>query len=251
MSNPASILGKRLSVQGVSKSYGSQLALDNVSLQINAGEFVALLGPNGAGKSTLFQLLTGLFLPDHGSIDIDGKSLTLDATSALANLGIVFQQITLDLDLTVKRNLKFHCDLHGVENATLHIKEGVQNFGLQTELDKACRALSGGNRRKVELVRSLLHGPSILLMDEATVGLDPASRETLLKEVRRLCKDQGLSVLWATHLVDEAADADQVVILHKGRVLKDGSPGSIIESTGSADLLSAFLSLTEVAKESD
>lgn len=238
----------RLSVKGVSKAYGAQLALDDISLQINAGEFVALLGPNGAGKSTLFQLLCGLFLADSGSIHIDGEDLQHNAISALAKLGIVFQQITLDLDLTVKRNLKFHCDLYGVEAASTKITDGINRFGLQAEADKACRTLSGGNRRKVELVRSLLHRPGILLMDEATVGLDPASRDALLKEVRGLCKEQGLSVFWATHLVDEAAHADRVVILHQGQILQQGSPQSIIKSTGKPDLLGAFLGLTETTK---
>lgn len=245
MSQPIEPSGECLSFNNVVKSYGSQLALDDVSLQIRRGEFVALLGPNGAGKSTLFQLLSGLFLPDSGSIQIDGQNLHTSTISALGKLGIVFQQITLDLDLTVNRNLKSHCDLYGVDDAPAKIAKGICRFELQAATNKSCRTLSGGNRRKVELIRSLLHEPSILLMDEATVGLDPASRDTLLKEVRSLCKEQGLSVLWATHLVDEASDADRVVILHKGRILQQGAPQSIIESTGAKDLLGAFLGLTQ------
>lgn len=234
-----------LSVNNVVKSYGSELALDDVSLQVNRGEFVAILGPNGAGKSTLFQLLSGLFLPDSGSVHIDGQDLQTSTITALAKLGIVFQQITLDLDLSVNRNLKFHCDLYGIDGASAKIAEGIHRFELQAAANKRCRTLSGGNRRKVELIRSLLHSPSILLMDEATVGLDPASRDTLLKEVNGLCKEQGLAVLWATHLVDEAVNADRVVILHKGRVIQQGTAQSIMESTGKPDLLSAFLGLTE------
>ncbi len=244
MNDPSTPSDERLSVKGVSKSYGKQIALDDVSLQISGGEFVVLLGPNGAGKSTLFQLLSGLFLPDEGSIHIDGQDLQHNTITALAKLGIVFQQITLDLDLSVNRNLKFHCDLYGVEQAKSKITDGINRFELHDVQNKTCRTLSGGNRRKVELIRSLLHHPSILLMDEATVGLDPASRESLLQEVHKLCKEQGLSVVWATHLVDEAAYVDKVIILHQGKVLQQGSPQSIIEASGQDDLLSAFLGLT-------
>ncbi|MCB1756118.1 MAG: ATP-binding cassette domain-containing protein [Gammaproteobacteria bacterium] len=234
----------KLKVSQVSKYYGDLCALDKVDLYVDEGEFVALLGPNGAGKSTLFQLLTGLFVPDNGDILINQQSLSGNATQALASLGVVFQQITLDLDLTVMRNLLFHCGLHGIARPKKRIHLALQRGGLLSSASKPCRALSGGNRRKVELARSLLHYPSILLMDEPTVGLDPASRESLVAYVRSLCRDEGLAVLWATHLVDEADDADRVYILDKGRVLQQGSPETIVASAGASDLLSAFLKMT-------
>ncbi len=237
-------LDTRLSVSQVEKYYGKLCALDAIDLHINAGEFVALLGPNGAGKSTLFHLLSGLFLPDAGTIDIDGKNLTSKPIYALARLGIVFQQITLDLDLSVRRNLFFHCDLHGLENIDNKIQDSLSRSGLLDSSNIPCRSLSGGNRRKVELARSLLHKPSILLMDEATVGLDPASRHALVAQVKRLCRDEGLSVLWATHLVDEVSDADRVYILDSGKVLQHGTPQEIIENTGTQNLLESFLALT-------
>lgn len=232
-----------LDVGGASKAYGNVQALKNVDLLVRSGEFVALLGPNGAGKTTLFQLLSGLFVPDAGRIRIEGRDLGDDGPQALAALGIVFQQPTLDQDLTVTANLVFHARLHGMgASAKERIAEELARMGLQEVAANPARALSGGNRRKVELARALLHEPRILLMDEATVGLDPASRSSLLQHVHELCGARGLAVLWATHLVDEAENADRVVVLHRGEVLRDGPPAEVV---GSADSLSqAFLTLT-------
>lgn len=238
-------LNSGLHVRQLKKSYGSVEALKGVDIHVDDGEFVVLLGPNGAGKSTLFQLLSGLYSPDSGSIVIDGRDLTDHAIYGLARMGIVFQQITLDLDLTVKRNLLFHCDLHGVVDARKRIESELDRFGLSDTLNTPCRALSGGNRRKIELARSLLHSPSILMMDEATVGLDPGSRHALVNHVGSLCHENGLSVLWATHLVDEAADADRVYILDQGVLLEHGSPTDIVQRTKTETLLDAFLLLTE------
>lgn len=234
----------RLQVSDLVKSYGKVRALKGIDLHVDAGEFVALLGPNGAGKSTLFQLLSGLFVADSGLIHIDGRDLRDDPTGALAKLGIVFQQITLDMDLSVRRNLLFHCDMQGMHDSRVKITDGLKRMGLDGNADSPARALSGGNRRKVELIRALLHEPSILLMDEATVGLDPASRSDLVRDVRALCREQGLAVLWATHLVEEVEQADRVYILNQGEMLATGSPGDIVEQTGKANLLDAFLSLT-------
>lgn len=234
-----------LRVDSVSKSYGALKALDAVSLGVARGEFVALLGPNGAGKSTLFQLLTGLFVPDAGRIEIDGHDLRHQGSQALAALGIVFQQTTLDLDLTVRANLRFHARLHGMGAAARgRIEAELERIGLQEQANSPVRALSGGNRRKVEVARALLHQPALLLMDEPTVGLDPASRQALLEYVHELCAGRGLGVLWATHLVDEVEDADRVILLHKGHRLAAAPPVSLCEQAGTANLAGAFLTLT-------
>lgn len=235
-----------LEVSEVSKSYGALKALDAVSLTLRPGEFVALLGPNGAGKSTLFQLLSGLFVADGGRIAIAGHDIRGNPVAALAQIGIVFQQATLDLDLGVGANLRFHARLHGIERSERRqrIDTALSRYGLGDQRDKPCRALSGGNRRKVELARALLHRPRLLLMDEATVGLDPASRRQLLDDVHRLCVDQGLTALWATHLVDEAEHADRVLVLHQGKLLCEGTPTMLLEQTGEQRLADAFLSLT-------
>ena len=183
-----------LQVEGASKSYGALKALDDVTLGVGPGEFVALLGPNGAGKTTLFQILTGLFVADRGRIVIDGLDIRRHLVTALARLGVVFQQPTLDLDLTVEANLRFHARLHGLPRgrATARMADELARIGLAGEEGRACRALSGGNRRKVELARALLHEPRVLVLDEPTVGLDPASRRSLLAHVRALCRDRGL-----------------------------------------------------------
>lgn len=241
-----------LEVLKVRKSYGKQAALDGASILVEAGEFVALLGPNGAGKTTLFQLLSGLFVADEGSIRVAGCDYRNSPVEALAQLGIVFQQPTLDLDLTVRANLMFHARLHGLgSKGKLLIDESLQRFGITDHANKPCRSLSGGNRRKVELARALLHKPSVLLMDEATVGLDPASRRQLLNEVHGLCASEGLAVLWSTHLVDEADRADRVVVLHQGKVLGEGTGESLRQKEGTETLADAFLQMTGVEKTNE
>jgi ABC-2 type transport system ATP-binding protein len=235
-----------LQVEDARKSYGSVKALDGVSLALGTGEFVALLGPNGAGKSTLFQLLTGLFVPDGGRIAIDGLDIRRHLVGALARLGVVFQQTTLDLDLTVAANLRFHARLHGLDHrrAAARIGEELERVGLAGEGDHLCRTLSGGNRRKVELARALVHEPKVLIMDEPTVGLDPASRRSLLEHVRTLCREREIGVLWATHLVDEAEAATRVLVLHRGRLVAEGRPAELVGKTGQATLANAFIELT-------
>ncbi len=235
-----------LQVSNAEKAYGEKLALDGVSFDIPAGHFVALLGLNGAGKTTLFQLLTGLFAADSGSITIDGFDIAREPVAVLARLGVVFQQPTLDLDMSVGANLRFHASLRGIRGAdrTQRIAKELDRAGLAAEDKRLCRELSGGNRRKVELARALLGNPSLLLMDEATVGLDPASRQTLISEVRSLCTERNTAVLWSTHLVDEAETADAVIVLHQGRILKYGPPAEIISAAGADTLANAFAALT-------
>jgi ABC-2 type transport system ATP-binding protein len=208
-----------LEAQDLHKSYGGRPALRGVSLRLHAGEMVVLLGPNGAGKSSLMQLLTGLFTPDQGRIYVLGHDLRAHAARALAGLGVVFQQSALDLDLSVRANLLFHTDLHGLPRrvAEDRINEGLTRMRLESETNTVVRSLSGGSRRKVELVRALLHEPRVLLMDEATVGLDAASRSDLLTAVRQLTTEGRTGVLWATHLQDETRVADRLLYLDSGQ----------------------------------
>lgn len=235
-----------VSVEGVVKSYGSLRALDNIDLHVGAAEFVALLGLNGAGKSTLIQLLTGLFVPDTGTIFVNGFEMRRNPASCLKGLGIVFQEPTLDLDLPVSSSMYFHAGLHGMNrgHARKRMHEEIDRLGLSDMIGTIGRRLSGGNRRRVELARALMHDPCVLLLDEPTVGLDPAVRRDLLNYVLQLCKERRLGVLWATHLVEEAERADRVVILHRGRVVESAAPGILMRKAGASTLSDAFLGLT-------
>ncbi len=234
-----------LEARAVRKAYGARPALKGVDLAVHAGEFVALLGPNGAGKSTLFQLLTGLFDADAGELRVCGEDMRRTPVRALGRIGVVFQQMTLDLDLSVEANLVFHARLHGIGGAEsrARIADVLARVGLAERRADRVRELSGGNRRKVELARALLHRPAVLLMDEATVGLDPASRRHLLDEVLAL-RAAGVGVLWATHLVDEAEAADRVLVLHRGELLAAGPPAGLTAAAQCASLSEAFLKLT-------
>ena len=226
-----------LLASGLTKHYGQRPALKGVDLALRPGELVALLGPNGAGKSTLLQLLTGLFTPDSGRIEIQGHDMAQHPSRALAGLGVVFQQSALDLDLSVRANLRFHTDLHGLPRHVVdqRIDAALTRVGLHAVARASVRSLSGGNRRKVELVRALLHNPRVLLMDEATVGLDPASREQMMTHVMDLCATQRMAVLWATHLIEEARVAQRLVLLHQGSVQFDGSTADFTAASASGD----------------
>ena len=235
-----------LSTRGLTKRYGTRTAIESLDLELGAGEFVVLLGPNGAGKSTLFQLLTGLFAADAGEVFVAGHCLRRQAARALGHIGVVFQQSALDLDLSVLRNLLFHADLHGLPRrlANERIAAGCQRLGIAADLPRKARELSGGNRRKVELVRALLHRPAVLLMDEATVGLDPASRRDLLDALHQDVRERGTCVLWATHWVQEAEGADRVLVLHQGELLADGTPAAVRAALGGSSLEAGFIART-------
>ncbi len=235
-----------LSMQGLVKRYGSRVALNGLDLRLPAGQWVALLGPNGAGKSTLFQVLTGLFAADAGTVHLAGFSLRSQPVRALAHLGVVFQQMSLDLDLSVAHNLRFHADLHGLNGAVARerIAAGCAAMGLTNDVSRKVRELSGGTRRKVELVRALLHQPAVLLLDEPTVGLDPKSRQDMLRATRADVQQRSTCVLWATHLVEEAEAADRVLVLHKGKLLADGAPAAVASELGGGTLEQAFIHAT-------
>jgi ABC-2 type transport system ATP-binding protein len=235
-----------LLVRNVSHRFGETLALDGVSLSIPRGKFVMLLGLNGAGKSTLFALVTRLYDNVTGEIRIFGYDVRRRASAALQRLGVVFQSRTLDLDLSLKQNLLYHCALHGIRGreARKRTARALEIVGLGDRAREKVRNLSGGQARRVEIARSLLHRPALLLLDEPTVGLDIGSRESVIGIVRSLVESEGLGVLWATHLFDEVQTTDLMVILHKGRILYTGSVPGLLAQTGTETVSDAFRQLT-------
>jgi ABC-2 type transport system ATP-binding protein len=232
-----------LQVSNLNFSYGAKPALKDVSFALEPGVFCALLGPNGAGKSTLFALLTRLLVAPAGQIEIAGHDLKASPRAALARLGIVFQQTTLDLDLTVRQNLSYFAALHGVSGAEARkrIDRALSRLGMLERAEEKARILNGGHRRRTEIARALIHNPSVLLLDEPTVGLDAAARAAITDHVHQLTAE-GTTILWATHLTDEVGPEDRLVILHRAQVLADGIAQEI---SGEASLKDRFLSMTE------
>ena len=235
-----------LAVEGVSHSYGERMALRDVSLIVPRGGFVALLGLNGAGKTTLFSLITRLFDTRHGRISVQGFDVSRQPSAALAELGVVFQARTLDLDISLRDNLLYHAALHGMGSRRARARAAavLGDVGLSDRARDKARQLSGGQMRRIEIARALMHEPSVLVLDEPTVGLDVASKAAIVDQVRRLSRTQGVSVLWATHLLDEIEPGDRVVVLHQGKVLASGEMSEIIAAAGAVDLRSAFGALT-------
>jgi ABC-2 type transport system ATP-binding protein len=235
-----------LCVDGLSHRFGNRVVLDGVAFTLAPGDFTVLLGPNGAGKTTLFALITRLYHASQGRIAVFGRNFIDAPSAALARMGVVFQQPTLDLDLTVQQNLLYHAALHGIPRraALTQALAELEHVGMSERRHDRVRALSGGQRRRVELARALLHEPDLLLLDEPTAGLDIESRGFLLAHVRRLCAERRLAVLWATHLIDEAGDWARVVVLHKGRILADGPVRQVVAEHGEETLGRTFEQLT-------
>jgi ABC-2 type transport system ATP-binding protein len=239
-----------LEVSGLSHSFGQRKALDEVGFTIAPGSFTVLLGQNGAGKTTLFSLITRLYSNKSGSIRIFGIDVRARPSRALAALGVVFQQRTIDLDLTVMQNLLYAAGLQGIARAEAKRRAVAElaRFEITERARDKVRQLSGGQMRRIEIARALLHRPKLLLLDEPTVGLDIGSRQAILDHVRRLCTEQGLGVLWATHLIDEVGAKDQVILLHQGRILAEGDGASICAQAETRDLRGAFTKLTAGAR---
>ncbi|MEE9339410.1 MAG: ABC transporter ATP-binding protein [Methylococcaceae bacterium] len=247
MSGDNSNQSASLEVENLSFSYGRKKALDQVSFSIDPSECTILLGPNGAGKSTLFSLITRLYDSQGGKIKLCGFDVKKQTRQALSRLGVVFQQTTLDMDLTVMQNLYYHSALHGMGRklAKQRIQEELERLNMYERRSERVRQLNGGHKRRVEIARALLHKPSLLLLDEPTVGLDVSSRQSIVEHVHRLVSDYDLAVLWATHLIDEIYPEDQLIMLHQGKIKEKGSVDAVLKATNTSLVTEAFKQITQ------
>ncbi len=209
-----------LQVKNISKSFGKLKVLNNVSFDVSEGEYLALIGKNGAGKTTLLNLLLGLSYPDSGSINFFGKTLENNLTYILSKIGIVFQQHTLDFDLSVIKNLIFYADVHGMKRSISRpkIDELLIKFDLKDFENYKARNLSGGMKRRLEISRALLKDPKILILDEATSGLDPNAREKILFDLKKLSDENKITILTITHLESEIKDANRILKFENGMI---------------------------------
>lgn len=213
-------------IDGLSKSFGQVKAVNDISFRVKEGELFAFLGLNGAGKSTTISIICGLLNKDSGHVSVAGSEVDKDTDRVKRSLGVVFQSSALDKDLTVKDNLKYRAALYGIVGKAFDAKyaELAAMLDFERLSSRTLSKLSGGERRRVDIARALLHDPRILVLDEPTTGLDPQSRKTLWLALDRLRKERGMTVFLTTHYMEEAADADYVVILEKGKIAAEGTP---------------------------
>lgn len=239
-------MSSALKLDNISYKYNKDLVLKNIDLEIKQSSFFVLLGLNGAGKSTIFALITRLLSLQEGSISINGFDLKY-YQKALKNIGIVFQEPTLDLDLTVKQNLFFYGSLQGLsfKQTMQSVDSEIDKLELREKLDITVRDLNGGHRRRVEILRALINNPKILLLDEATVGLDVKARFDILNYIREIIKERGISVLWITHLFDEVESNDDIAIIKNGKIIENGVMNEIMTKYEKDSLPELFKYLTK------
>ncbi|MBE6644480.1 MAG: ABC transporter ATP-binding protein [Ruminococcaceae bacterium] len=215
-----------IEIKNLSKSFGNIKAVQNLSFSVRAGELFAFLGVNGAGKSTTINIMCGHLSKDDGKIYIDGKDLDLNANDAKCGLGVVFQNSVLDSALSVYDNLESRASLYGIfgEEFTKKLNELSSLLDFGNLLHRPVGKLSGGQRRRIDIARALLHDPKILFLDEPTTGLDPQTRKMLWKVISSLQKTKNMTVFLTTHYMEEAAEADYVVIIDGGKIAAEGTP---------------------------
>ncbi len=229
-----------IEVENLTKYYkgAKTSAVDGISFSVAAGEFFTLLGPNGAGKTTTISILTTTLNPTSGTARIAGHDIRRAASEVRQNIGIIFQQPSLDFNLTAEENVRFHAVLYGLYPfrptfSTMpraykqQVSELAALLGLEKDMGQAVKKFSGGMRRKLEIIRSLLHKPGVLFLDEPTAGLDPVSRRTLWEYLRQVRRERGTTIFLTTHYLEEAEEADQTCIINHGRIVAHGSPEQV------------------------
>jgi ABC-2 type transport system ATP-binding protein len=223
-----------IQVQNLTHRYGDRVALSNVSFQVNKGEIFGLLGPNGGGKSTLFRILSTMMAPTSGTVSVAGHDVVRDSAAVRRMVGVVFQSQSLDKALTVEENLRAQGHLHGLSGALLRqgMEAAMEKLSIKDRRKDVVETLSGGLRRRVEIAKALLHKPQVLIMDEASTGLDPAARRDLSRHVQALRKEEGVTILLTSHILEEADRCDRLVLLHEGKMVAEGSPTDLRSSIG-------------------
>ena len=229
-------------LESVDFSYGKKPVLKNFSLSIKGEGFTALLGANGAGKSTTFNLISGILMADSGTVKIGGVYANDRKQRHTAKMGFVFQENTLDLELSVQQNIRYFAGLYGLKNYQSRSEELLKEFGLWEQRADKTASLNGGHRRRLEIARALLPNPEILILYEPTSGLDPTIRQEISNQVHALAKE-GVNVVWITHLLDEIEEHDQVILLEKGQIKEQGT---FAELGGAQGIKSKFVAKEEL-----
>ena len=223
-----------IQVQNLTHRYGDRTALSNVTFEVRKGEIFGLLGPNGGGKSTLFRILSTMMVPTSGRALIAGHDVVRDPAAVRRQVGVVFQTQSLDKALTVEENLRAQGHLHGLRGVLLNerMDRAMERLGLADRRRDLVETLSGGLRRRVEIAKALLHEPQVLLMDEASTGLDPAARRDLSRHIESLRTGDGVTILLTTHILEEAGRCDRLVLLHQGNMVAEGTPAELCARIG-------------------
>jgi ABC-2 type transport system ATP-binding protein len=228
------VVAPAIAAAGLGRDYGTIRAVDEIDFEVQPGELFGFLGPNGAGKTTTIRMLTTLLRPSRGRAQVAGKDVLADPLGVRRQIGVVFQETTLDLDLTAEENLRFCARLYGLSRGerSTRIDEALQLFGLDERRGERVRAFSGGMRRALDLARGILHRPSILFLDEPTLGLDPTQRRRIWEFLRRLCSESGTTLFLTTHYMEEADPCDRVAIVARGRIVTVGQPETLKRALG-------------------
>lgn len=223
-----------IQVQDLTHRYGPRVALRNVTFEVKKGEVFGLLGPNGGGKSTLFRILSTMMVPTEGRAAIAGDDVVRNPAAVRRHVGVVFQTQSLDKALTVEENLRAQGHLHGLSGPELRdrMARAMERLGLADRGKDLVETLSGGLRRRVEIAKALLHRPQVLLMDEASTGLDPAARRDLTRHIEELRDREGVTILLTTHVLEEADRCDRLALLHEGSIVALGSPAELRSRIG-------------------
>jgi ABC-2 type transport system ATP-binding protein len=237
-----------ISVKNLTKTFkGGLIAVNDISFEVPKGSIFAFLGPNGAGKTTTIKMLTTLLHPTSGSLTLNGLDPTKNPHDARESFGIVFQDPSLDDELTAYENMFFHAGLYGVPRSETpqKIEDLMKFIDLWDRRDSLVKTFSGGMKRRLEIARGLLHTPAILFLDEPTTGLDPQTRNYIWTYIKKLNEERGLTVFFTTHYMEEAERAaHKVAVIDHGKIIASDTPANIIASTGTANLEDAFIKLT-------